>query len=604
VGRIQALPETLRSQIAAGEVVERPASVVKELVENALDAVARSVRVQVEQGGLTAIVVADDGVGMDPEDAALSVQRHATSKLRTVEDLSALASYGFRGEALPSVGSVSRLTLLTRPAAEVEGTRVVVEGGNLLACQPCGCPAGTRVEVRDLFFNVPARRKFQKSARAETSHVEETLTRMSLASPGVDFRLEVDGRETLRAPAARGSDDETARAEAILGRNARGNLFAVEGPPGEVRVTGLVSNPVLSRADQKGLYLFVNGRYVRDRTLTHAVLESYRTLLEVGRYPVVVLKVDLPPHAVDVNVHPQKLEVRFQDGPSVHRAVTAALVPLLSRTPWLAGPTRSYTLHAPPAGEPAVADVGDIHRRRVTEALERYAGAVFSRGDPPPPPPSRPAFSAAGRATLPFTAPGLGGAGGFSHLRYLGQVGRTYLVCEGPEGMVVLDQHAADERVNFQRLRAAWDQGEVPAQGLLIPLRIALSRAEEEAVERHRDTLARAGFDVEPLGSPDVLLRAVPALLLGRSPERLCRDLLAELADTGSGQPMSNAVDALLSRVACHAAVRAGDALSPSEAAALLKSLDGVDLAAHCPHGRPVVRSVTLPAMAGWFDRG
>ncbi|MEW5850445.1 MAG: DNA mismatch repair endonuclease MutL [Myxococcota bacterium] len=605
MGRVRSLPEALRSQIAAGEVVERPASVAKELIENSLDAQARSITLEIEAGGLGRLSVTDDGEGMDREDARACLGRHATSKLQTVEDLVALTTYGFRGEALPSIASVSRLTLTTRQPSLDEGWRVRVEGGTVLAEEPVGCTVGTRIDVRDLFFNVPARRKFQKSARSEATHVEDTLIRMALSNPGVDFRLVEDGREGVRAPAASDETHERERAEMVLGKAARGQLFSVDGRGGPYRVHGLVANPALSRGDTKGLYTFVNGRFVKDRTLNHAVIESYRTLLEVGRFPVVILKLEIPPEAVDVNVHPQKLEVRFADGSAIHHAVTSVLTPLLRTTPWLRTGQVTYSM---PSTTPVAAvaepssstggDLAELHRARAKEALARFAGrmergALEERVYTPPVTTGRP----------PVSTPGLGGATEFSRLRALGQVGLTYLLCEGPEGLVVLDQHAAHERVNFEKLRAGLGRGEIPAQRLLVPLRISLTRAEEEALQTHAELLGRAGFDVSSLGPGDALLRSVPALLHGKQPERVCKELLEELAESGASSPLQDALDAVLARVACHGSVRAGDPMTPMEINALLQSLDGVDLGAHCPHGRPVVRAISLDAMAAWFDR-
>jgi len=605
VGRIKALPEALQSQIAAGEVVERPASVVKELVENSLDAGAGSVRIEVEGGGLTRLAVTDDGQGMDRDDAVASLGRHATSKLSTVEDLSNLRSYGFRGEALPSIASVSRLTITTRTADAAEGVRVLVEGGGDVLVEPAGTTTGTRVDVRDLFFNVPARRKFQKSERAEATAIEETVTRMALAAPAVDVQLVIEGREVLRAPPAKDAIAEKDRAERVLGKNARGHLYPVDGGLGPFAIHGFLANPAFSRGDQRGIYTYVNGRFIKDRSLTHAVIESFRTLLEVGRYPVAIVMLTLPPDMVDVNVHPQKLEVRFLDSPAMHHAVTQTLIPVLRRTPWLRTESRSYTLKEVPSsavasGAPSASsftsDVAQLHRDRAREAMDRYAQRAQDV-----PPPDRTFFNTPVKG--PVTLPGLGGALNFARLKPMGQVGLTYLVCEGPEGLVVVDQHAAHERVNFERLRRGAREGQVKSQQLLVPLRVTLTAAEEEALQRQGDVLTRAGFELSSLGPGDVLLRAVPTVLQGKQPERLCKELLAELGDTGSRAPLDDALDAIFARVACHASVRAGDPMGLQEIRALLESLDGIDLGAHCPHGRPVVRSLPVETMASWFDR-
>lgn len=597
MGLIHELPDALKSQIAAGEVVERPASVVKELVENALDAQATRVKVELESGGLLRINVTDNGLGMDRADAALCLGRHATSKLATVDDLHNLHSFGFRGEALPSIASVSRMSIWTRQKDANEGWHVQVEGGGTPRMEPCGTAVGTRVEVRDLFFNVPARRKFQKSTRAESTAVEDTMTRMAVSHPQVDFTLVVDNREVLHAGPAVDAEAALQRLESILGKSARGNLFYVEGFLGDVTVRAHVSNPALSRGDQKGLFTFVNGRFVKDRTITHAVNEGYRTLLEVGRQPVAVVMVELPPTQVDVNVHPQKLEVRFADGSMVHRAITHVLQPFLRTTPWLKTGALQYQVE--PLVPPTAGDLAAVHRERTRQALERFTAHADRPFTFTPPPSTLPPRRDAG----PTTLPGLGGAVHFSRLKALGQVGLTYLLCEGPEGLVVLDQHAAHERVNFERLKNASQQGQVAVQQLLVPMRVSLTAAEEESMQRHQALLQRAGFELSSLGPGDALLRSAPVLLHGKTPERVCRELLGELAESGASTPLENALDAVLARVACHGSVRAGDTMGNAEIRALLDALDGIDLGAHCPHGRPVVRSLPLSTMAAWFDR-
>ena len=600
MGLIEPLPDALKSQIAAGEVVERPASVAKELLENALDAHATAVTVEVESGGLLRLCITDNGVGMDRVDAQACLGRHATSKLKRLEDLSALNTYGFRGEALPSIASVSRLAIWTRRRGGAEGWLVRVEGGGPPQLEPCGTPEGTRVEVRDLFFNVPVRRKFQKTARTEATAVEEMVTRTALAQPGLDVSLTLDGRTALRAAPASDAAGERQRAETILGKAARGNLYAVDGTLGDIRVEALCANPVLSRGDMRGLYTFVNGRFVKDRTVTHAVVESYRTLLEVGRHPVVVLKLHVPPAMVDVNVHPQKLEVRFADGSGVHRAITGVLAPFLRSTPWLQSGSRPYQVT--PSLPPTASDLGELHRARTRDALARFAASADRPQDFFRMPPASPQGMLP-NVRPPPSLPGLGGAAAFSQLRPLGQVGLTYLVCEGPQGMVVVDQHAAHERVNFERLRTATRTGQTQVQQLLVPLRFSVTPAEAEALEKHRDVLLRAGLDAEGLGPGDAVLRGVPPLLHGKAPERVCRELLAELAETGAQSPLDDALDAVVARIACHASVRAGDTMRAAEIRALLDALDGIDLGAHCPHGRPVVRNLPLSALGAWFDR-
>jgi DNA mismatch repair protein MutL len=385
---------------------------------------------------------------------------------------------------------VSRLTITTRTPDAPEGTRVRVEGGAPPLVEPCGTAVGTRVEVRDLFYNVPARRKFQKSDRAEATAVEDMVTRLALANPHVDVELTLDGRQLLHAAPAADHVAQKDRAERILGKPARGNLYPVDGNVGGIHVHGFCANPAFSRGDQKGLHLFVNGRYVKDRTIQHAVVDGYRTLLEVGRNPVVVLRVDLDPTLVDVNVHPQKLEVRFADASNVHRAVAHVLLDMLRTTPWLRGPSRSYTLQAAPAGQAQDGpDLLELHHKRTRDALTRYPAGNAAPALAPPLRTFSTFSSGAGGAAPLQTLPGLGGALVFSRLKALGQVGLTYLICEAPDGMVVLDQHAAHERYNFERLRRQLDHGGVEVQQLLVPLRLPVTPAEEEAATRHAAAL-------------------------------------------------------------------------------------------------------------------
>jgi DNA mismatch repair protein MutL len=647
MGRIRVLEADVADQIAAGEVVERPASVVKELVENALDAGAGRVDVELATGdeGMQRITVVDDGCGMGPDDAVVCFSRHATSKLRQAEDLRRIGTFGFRGEALAAIASIARIRLLTREPERPSGTEVRVDAGRVTSNGEAGAPVGTRIDVHDLFFNVPARRKFLKAGRTEVAHVEDALCSSALSAREVAFSLTVDGKRSLDLPASPEGAllDHPAcveRAVRCLGKQVRPLLYPFDRQTDLLRLVGYVVAPLETRRDLSGVHLAVNGRPVSDRGLTQAVRQAFRTLLEVGRQPLLALDIRIEPDVVDVNVHPRKAEVRFADARRVSGHVISLLSDFLADTPWLktrgspttgsgaggsgaeGAPARVMFLKdgasTPPITPADVASVGvdpsEAHRARVQEALARYAS--HDRGMAPPSfgspfgPPSgssgRVAPSVEPRALMPEA--GLGGAPRFSALRVVGQIGATYLVLEAPTGMVVIDQHAAHERVVFERLRAA-RTGPAPSQPLLLPLQLELSAQEMAALEAGeggdaaRAVLDRHGLVIEPFGDRTALVKAVPPGLDAKKAKEIVRDALAELGRDGGTGALDDRVDRLCARLACHAAIRAGDVLSPESVRALLTDLDAIDLGAHCPHGRPVVRTVRYDELASWFDR-
>jgi DNA mismatch repair protein MutL len=576
------------NQIAAGEVVERPASVVKELVENALDAGARAISVDVEEGGLALVRVADDGSGMDREDALLAVERHATSKLRDAAGLSAIATMGFRGEALPAIASVSRFRLDTAASADGAGTRVEIAGGSAPEVCDAARPRGTTVEVKDLFFNTPARRKFMRAAGTEAAHVTEAVTRLALARTDVGFSVRSGGRVVLGARAGDALRDRAAQA---IGRQAHEHLLALDATRGAVRVHGLVCSPDHSEATGRGLYLFVNGRWVRDRGAAHAVLRAFAGSLPAGRHPAGVLFVDLPPGRVDVNVHPQKHEVRFADAREIQDAIFHAVAATLRTAPWLGRGSA-------PADEGASGGSGPA----LPVAAEEAAGVLaWARARPPEgsgasalPPPSPFAsrafeFPVAGDDSPPRPA------GYFASLRLVGQHARTYLVCEAPGGgLVVVDQHASHERLLFHRLREAFRTRSLPIQPFLLPHVVTLPPAAARALEAGLDELRTLGLDVEPFGGDSFAVKGAPAAIGGTSFERLLSDLAGQLSEVERGSAVEETFHDLLATMACHAAVRANQELSGEEARALLDGLDAIDFKARCPHGRPVVFEVPL----------
>ncbi len=637
---IEILPDHVVDQIAAGEVVERPASVVKELVENALDAGARTISVEVAGGGRQLVRVVDDGAGMTARDARLALSRHATSKLRGVDDLWDLATMGFRGEALPSIASVSRLTLTTRVRGADVATRLVVEAGRVIEEGEIGAPVGTTIEVRDLLANQPARLKFLRGEATEASHVTEVLTRLAMAHADVHLKLRFTssgtpsggGRIALDAPPA---PSVLERARQLLGVRMAGRLHEARGDEAGIRVIALLAAPELAQTTARGVQLYVGRRSVRDRGLLHAVAMGYGELVPRGRYPVAVVFVDVPAGAVDVNVHPQKLEVRFADTQAVTAAVRHVIRKGVATAPWLceaAGSApvnvRAVASYAPPrryepigAAEDAEPYLRvsphqgalDLAAPRVPDVAlpgasrdgggagwtDRMRASIASRGAPViagrtmtatrPEPEAAPPES----ALRPY----------FAELRYIGQLDRTYLVCEGDGEMVLIDQHAAHERVEFQRLRERSETRDVPVQRLLFAATVEVGADGAAVAADAGEVLAAAGFEVEPFGGTSVALKAVPAGLRHDDPADVLRELLGELAELDGSRAATSYLDHVLATIACHSVVRAGDVLAPHEAEALLRSMDGVDFRANCPHGRPVLLRLSIAELARRFGR-
>jgi len=585
--KVRVLPAALADQIAAGEVVERPASVVKELVENAIDAGARRIDVEIEAGGRRLARVVDDGHGMPPEDARLALRRHATSKIAAADDLWGLATFGFRGEALPSIAAVSRLTLATRPPEAEAGFELSVEAGVETAAREIGMPPGTQVTVRDLFFNTPARAKFLKAEATETANVSEALLRLGLAHPAVHLRLRVGGRVALDLPAHR---DLGERVRAALARRGASALHEAAGDENGARVRAFLAGPEEVSTTARSTFLFVGGRFVRDRSLLHALALGYGPLLEKGRYPLAALFLDLPGSEVDVNVHPQKLEVRFARAQEVYAAVRHVVGAAIARAPWLRAADAVRTFTEPPNYR--------VPPERLDRTSEAPAPRVFERaGQSMLSLPLRARDVAAEQAAPAEVAPVFFGA-----LNYVGQIHRTYLVCEARDALVLIDQHAAHERVVYGRLKAAHARRQIPQQRLLFPIPVEVG--ETAAAAAAHDVLGSLGFEVSPHAPGVVMLHALPEPLKDADPKPLLREVLGELSE---GTPLAGGdlarVDHLLATVACHSVVRAGDLVERAEALALLAQLDEVDLRSHCPHGRPVMLRMPLSELERRFGR-
>ncbi len=609
---IQQLPDTLINQIAAGEVVERPASVVKELVENALDAGARRVDIDLEEGGVRLIRIRDDGGGIAPDELPLAVSRHATSKIASLDDLEAVATLGFRGEALPSIASVSRFVLSSRREDDAHGASLQVEGGSVGVVAPKPHPRGTTVEVRDLFYNVPARRKFLRAERTELGHVEEWLRSLALARPDVELRVSHNGRPSRRykgdrQPGLSGMSSGERLGE-TLGEEFAKHALRIEHEGAGLRLHGWIAQPVYSRASADQQYLYVNGRSIRDRSVAHAVKQAYADVLFHGRQPAYVLFLELDPTRVDVNVHPAKHEVRFRDARLVHDFVYRTLQGALAETRAGAGVAVSTG-----ASHPAGADTGmdgplppwatrapqhDLSLR-VDEARSAYAqlystpATALSReqvGSEPMLPPVE-----------DERIPPLGYA--------VAQLHGIYVLAETGDGLIVVDMHAAHERIGYEKLKSAYDGAGLRTQPLLVPQVVAVSEREADIAERESATLADLGFEISRTGPQSLLLRSVPALLAHGNTEALVRDVLADLREHGEGTSFGAgriraARDELLSTMACHGAVRANRRLTIPEMNALLREMEATERSGQCNHGRPTWARFSLPEIDRWFLRG
>ena len=561
--KIEILSDEMASRIAAGEVVERPASVIKELIENSLDAGASEISVWVERSGSAVIRVTDNGEGMTAEDLDLAVERHATSKLKEDADLFRIATLGFRGEALPSIGSVSRMEVLSRPPGAASGYRLRLEGGKKHEISPSAAAIGTTIEINDIFFNTPARRKFLKSPATELSHICDVVNRMALAFPSVHFRLQHDGRNIADYVAV---NDPKDRLQQVLGRDVAGGLVLFRRGSGDVTVRGYLSAAPTSFPNARHVYTFVNRRYVRDKILTHAVLFGYESLLMKGQYPAVVLFLEIPFGEVDVNVHPAKYEVRFRRQSDVHDEVSRAV-------------RQALRIEAKEP-TPSVVTLWPATLHAVREAPLPYSD------------PARANLSEPGVLREAFPMPERPGSvtpGFFSSMQVLGQILGCYLVCASPSGLTLIDQHAAHERVAFEKLRRQLNDGKVERQVLLIPQSVELSAGEMMLVAQKLDVMESFGFSLEPFGPGSYAIRAVPALLPEGDYAQIVRQMVAELAEVDASSKLRQHLEDRLATIACHSVIRAHRRLEPHEMRALLEALDQIDFATQCPHGRPVL---------------
>ncbi|GAB5445182.1 DNA mismatch repair endonuclease MutL [Gymnodinialimonas sp.] len=602
--RIQQLSSRLANQIAAGEVVERPASVVKEILENSLDASATRVEIEVEGGGAKLIRIRDDGMGIEPEEMPLALARHATSKIVSLEDLERVASMGFRGEALASIGSVSRLTITSNNRSEgSEGCSAACEGRDMeVVLKPAPHPRGTTVEVRDLFFNTPARRKFLRTDKTEFGHLEEVVKRLSLARFDVSFNLRHNGRAIHSLRAASTQAERQRRVASVCGPAFMEQAIAVESEAGPFRLWGWVGLPTFSRSQADLQYFFVNGRVIRDKLVAHAVKQAYRDVLYHGRHPAFVLYLELDPALVDVNVHPTKHEVRFRDGRDVHSFIFSSLHRALADV------RPGDAVHEGPVGaqrealgdglavNPATGEVQ--HQSALSWGLP--GGGLRSAGASAPRVREQmrgyQSLHSLPEASEPEEVPPLGYA--------LAQLHGVYVVAQNADGMVLVDMHAAHERITYERLKSARDSEGIRSQPLLVPQSVAVSQREVQLATEYADLFLGLGLEVAVAGEESLLIRAIPVALRDSDVEQLLRDVLADLVEYGSSERIEAHMDEILSTMACHGAVRANRRLTLPEMNALLRDMEETERSGQCNHGRPTWTQLGMAELDRLFLRG
>ena len=598
---IRVLPDELVDQIAAGEVIERPASVVKELVENSLDAGATRIEIDIERGGVGLVRVRDDGHGIDAGELRLALSRHATSKIASLADLEGVTTLGFRGEALPSIGSVSRLRMVSRAAAAAQAAEIIVEGGAVSPVRPAAHPPGTSIEVRELFFNVPARRKFVKSDATELGHIARLVERLALSRFDVGFRLRHGARVVLDAPAIGEAQAELARLAQVLGPQFAGGALTIRQGAGPVILSGWAGLPTHSRAQPDQQFWFVNGRAVRDRLLMNAVRLAYRDVLYHGRHAAYVLHLTLDPKLVDVNAHPGKLEVRFRESRQIHDFVFRALERALAGTRPAAGtpPVAGRPSPTAPAAVTAIAGNG----LRAHWSVAQQAG-VLGVEDPALPlsAPARSPWAIAAAMTQDAAPPALGGQQPLGTA--LGQLHGVYILAQSESGLVLVDMHAAHERVLYEKLKSERAAGGAPSQHLLEPLVLTLKEHELAALLEQQQQWNQAGFDIDALSATRLAFRRVPAMLRTVEIPRIVSALVEDLTLEGGTHHLESAADRFLGTLACRSAIHANRRLTLAEMNALLREMEETERANQCNHGRPTWTRLTLQQLDQLFLRG
>jgi DNA mismatch repair protein MutL len=632
MAKIRILPDALASQVAAGEVVERPAALVRELVENSLDAGARHIEVHAQRGGIAMIRIVDDGSGMDREDAMLCLERHATSKIRTKEDLGAIHTFGFRGEALPSIASVSRFRLATREKEALVGTEIEVNGGKLVAVRDSGGAPGTVIEARSLFFNVPARRKFLRTENTEFAHVEQQLRLHAIANPQVAFTLTHNGELVLHLPATR---DMLERIRGLVGDELASRLLKMEETTVQgVTVSGYIGGPGMSRSNRQMQTTYLNGRPIESASISYGLREGYHTALMKGQYPVTFLFIQMDPHAFDVNVHPAKKEVRFHDGHSVRDAISRSVSHTLehaAKLPTGHAPARTVPTAAPAARTPIVPDsrqeqlampvaassapLRDLPQSRLqpaepavshraSDVLARIASERSTPAIPPQPQPTvtpappaeeteEPQEPKAAATSTP--AP--------PEYRIIGVLQKLYVLMEGKEGLVLMDQHAAHERVNFEKFRRALESGGVPCQRLLLPVTLQTTPRDADLLRQNLASLNRLGIEIEPFGPNIFKVETLPAFLKTDDPAAWLDQVIEELSSLSTKSSSLRLSEDAIATTACRASVKSNDVLSIPEMQALLKDLFACEMPYCCPHGRPTLVQISTAELERKFGR-
>jgi DNA mismatch repair protein MutL len=590
---ILVLPELLINQIAAGEVIERPASALKELLENSLDAGAQAINVELAAGGVKLVSVTDDGSGIDRDDLKLALARHATSKIASLDDLEHVGSLGFRGEALASIASVSHLELTSRRADDRHAWRVASEGPTLTAPEPATLPRGTRIDVRELYFNTPARRKFLKSEQTEFVHCEEAFRRIALSRPDVAFSLTHNGRARLQVK----PQPLAARVAAVLGDDFGAGALEVEESGGQIAIRGAISAPSHARGTRDAQYFFVNGRCIRDKLVAHAIRQAYADVLHHDRHPAFVLFLDIDPQLVDVNVHPAKAEVRFRDSRAVHQFIFHALHKTLSRP---AGdgavglppaPAISHTPHQPSAQPPAMPQYRAQNAMSLGIAQPAAAYATL--------------FAPQAAATTLAPPPPLPPTGDEHPLGYaLAQLAGIYILAENSKGLIIIDMHAAHERIMYEKLKNALDGQTIPMQPLLVPVHFNAEALDVATAEDEIEALQGLGFDIAPAGPGALIVRGVPALLADADAQALALDVLHEVREYGASRIATERRNELLGTMACHAAVRANRKLTVPEMNALLRDMEATERSGQCNHGRPTWHAFSVADLDRLFRRG
>jgi len=595
--RIVVLSEEIANKIAAGEVVERPASIVKELVENSIDAGANDIRVELEKGGCTSVAVIDNGSGIEYEDTALVFERHATSKIHQFEDIYRIASFGFRGEAMPSIASIARVELLTRRPVDLSGTRAIIEAGVIKEIVPAGCPAGTQIHVTKIFANVPARRKFLKTEPTEQGLCLDAITRLALAHPEIRFKVFANGREIFTAPEAK---DISERISMVMGADFSDHCLSVDVENESAKLSGFISRPEFTRSNSKNIFLFVNKRFVRDNSVTHAVLSAYRQIIEARRFPAAVLFLEIPAGDVDVNVHPAKMEVRFKDSRNIHDLVSRTIAQSLASGETAKGsfvyrlaprektPTPGF--RRPPENFPA-SSPGLYSRQNLQQAISNdllFRSQVES-GEVKEAPVTGISYTKNEQIA-------------FANLNYLGQVANTYLLFAGDNGFVLIDQHAAHERIILEKLKKSPDR-KIISQPLLLPEVVSLSPGQITLFPDYIDFLREIGLEVEVFGRDAVVVKALPAILPQIQSREIIADIADQLADQSHLPDLKERKEKILAALACRAAIKANSVLTPEEVMALCRDLETTPSNVTCPHGRPVIVNFSLSEIERLFKR-